>query len=108
MRLLDRKFAQQYGPAYRSLLPSNRRITTGDRDLPLASIDQLDDVFDALEKLKRPNDRFIVLLSGHGGKELLEVEQDALYPRANSRATASSNACRQAGRGKACPYNLAP
>jgi len=79
IRLLDRKFAAQYGTAYRSLLLSNQRIYKDDRDLPLASIDHLDDAFDALEQIKRPQDRFIVLLSSHGGSGMLEVEQPALY-----------------------------
>lgn len=82
IRLLDRKFAAQYGAAYRSLLLSNQRIYKDDRDLPLASIDQLDDAFDALEQIKRPQDRFIVLLSSHGGSGMLEVEQPALYRNA--------------------------
>lgn len=79
VRLLDQTLAQHYGTAYRSLLLSNRRITEGDRDLPLASIDQLDEAFDALERLKRPQDRFIVLLTSHGSPGVLEVEQPALY-----------------------------
>lgn len=79
IRLLDRKFAAQYGAAYRSLLLSNQRIYKDDRDLPLASIDQIDDAFDALEQIKRPLDRFIVLLASHGGAGILEVEQPALY-----------------------------
>ena len=79
VRLLDQTLARHYGTAYRSLLLSNQRITEGDRDLPLASIDQLDEAFDALERLKRPQDRFIVLLTSHGSPGVLEVEQPALY-----------------------------
>jgi len=80
IRLLDRKFAAAYGSAYRSILLSNQRISEGRRELPLASIDQMDEVFDFLAQHKRPQDRFIVLLSSHGGPGLLEVAQLPLYP----------------------------
>lgn len=79
IRLLDQQFARQYGAAYRSVLLSNRRLLEGDRDLPLASVEQVDETFKALATLKRPNDRFIVLLTSHGGPGKLEVEQSPLY-----------------------------
>lgn len=79
VRLVNEKLSARYGSAYRSVLLSNQRIKSGDRDLPLASIDQLDELFDALETIKRPQDRFIVLLDSHGLPGLIEVEQEALY-----------------------------
>ncbi|MFG6447946.1 C13 family peptidase [Roseateles sp. BYS180W] len=82
IRLLDRTLATTYGPAYRSVLLSNRRITEGPRDLPLATIDHLDEVFDFLAQHKRSQDRFIVLLSSHGTPGMLEVSQFPLYPNA--------------------------
>ncbi len=82
IRLLDRQFAAAYGKAYRSVLLSNRRITEGPRDWPLASIDQLDEVFEFFSEHKRANDRFIVLLSSHGAPGVLEVSQQPLYRNA--------------------------
>ncbi|MCV2351311.1 C13 family peptidase [Paucibacter sp. Y2R2-4] len=82
IRLLDQQFAAAYGKAYRSVLLSNRRITEGPRDLPLASIDQMDEVFEFWAEHKRANDRFIVLLSSHGAPGILEVSQQPLYRNA--------------------------
>ncbi|MEJ6005909.1 C13 family peptidase [Paucibacter sp. AS339] len=79
IRLLDAKFAATYGKAYRSILLSNRRITEGSRELPLASIDQMDEVFEFWAEHKRANDRFIVVLSSHGRPGILEVAQQPLY-----------------------------
>lgn len=84
IRLMDRTFRGIYGESYRSVLLSNQRLRRGDRDLPLASIEHADEVFAALQRIKRPNDRFIVLISTHGTQGLLEVEQPALYAKPRS------------------------
>jgi NAD(P)-dependent dehydrogenase (short-subunit alcohol dehydrogenase family) len=76
---LDTALAQRFGSEYRSVLLSNLRIAQPPRTLPLASIDHLDDVFEALERTRRPHDRFIVLFTTHGAVRLLEVEQAALW-----------------------------
>lgn len=68
-----------YGAAWRSVLLSNLRVYAGDRALPLATIEHLDQVFETLAAAQRPNDRYIVLLSSHGGPNLLQVEQAARY-----------------------------
>ncbi len=82
IKAMDAALAQRFGSAYRSVLLSNLRIAQPPRSLPLASIDHLDDVFDTLARIQRPQDRFIVLFTTHGGKGLLEVEQAALWKEA--------------------------
>jgi hypothetical protein len=84
VRLMDQTLRALYGTSYRSILLSNLRIHSGDRELPLASIEHVDQVFAALQRIRRPDDRFIVLLSTHGTRGLLEVEQPALYPTPRS------------------------
>jgi hypothetical protein len=79
IKAMDAALAQRFGNAYRSVLLSNLRIAQAPRSLPLASIDHLDDVFDTLARIQRPQDRFVVLFTTHGGKGLLEVEQAALW-----------------------------
>lgn len=81
IRAADASLRSVYGSAYRSVLLSNLRIAQPPRALPLASIDHLDDVFDALSSQRRPADRYIVLLTTHGGPGLLEVEQPARWQR---------------------------
>lgn len=79
IRATDETLRAVYGEAYRAVLLSNLRIAQAPRALPLASIDHLDDVVDALDRARRPGDRYIVLLSTHGGPGLLEVEQPARW-----------------------------
>jgi hypothetical protein len=81
IRLLDSRFAARFGPGYRSVLLSNQRLLEKgpDRDLPVASIDQLDEVMAFLSTHKRAGDRFILLLSSHGAPGWLEVEQPSLH-----------------------------
>lgn len=79
IRATDDVLRALYGEAYRSVLLSNLRIAQAPRALPLASIDHLDDVVDALDRARRPGDRYILLLTTHGGPGLLEVEQPARW-----------------------------
>lgn len=90
IRLLDERLASRFGQSYRSVLLSNQRLLEKgpDRDLPVASIDQLDEVLEFLSGHKRAADRFIILLSSHGSPGWLEVEQPSLYPH---RRLLSSN-----------------
>lgn len=85
---------QVYGSALRTVLLSNIRIAQPPRELPLASIDHLDDVFDTLSSHRRPGDRYIVLLSTHGGQGVLEVEQAARWKQ--SRLLVSAKLARWA------------
>jgi hypothetical protein len=90
VRLLDRRLAARLGPNYRSVLLSNQRLLEKgpDRDLPIASIDQIDEVMEFLNEHKRAGDRFILLLSSHGAPGWLELEQPSFYP---NRRLLSSN-----------------
>lgn len=78
--LMDSTLRDIYGSAYRSVRLSNLRIYQDQhRALPLATIEHLDQVFDALAEHRRPNDRYIVLFSTHGSPGFLAVEQPARY-----------------------------
>lgn len=88
IRATEAVLRQVYGSALRTVLLSNIRIAQPPRELPLASIDHLDDVFDTLSSHRRPGDRYIVLLSTHGGRGLLEVEQAARWKQPRLLATA--------------------
>lgn len=77
--LMDDTLRPLYGTAYRSVKLSNVRLYAGDRTLPLATIEHLDQVFDTLAEHQRRNDRYIVLLSTHGVPGMLELEQPARY-----------------------------
>jgi Peptidase C13 family len=79
VRLLDATFKAKFGSRYRSMLLSNRRLYAGDRILPLATVPNLDRVFNHVAATLRPEDRLIVLLSSHGIPGALEVEQEALF-----------------------------
>lgn len=79
IRAFDRQLAHTFGTRYRAVLLSNLRVAGSPRALPLATIEHLDEVFDTLERQRRPDDRYIVLLTTHGHKGLLEVEQAALW-----------------------------
>lgn len=68
-----------FGAAWREVRLSNLRIAQPPRRLPLATIEHLDDVFEALAEHRRPGDRFIVMLASQGRPHLLEVEQAARY-----------------------------
>ena len=54
VRLMDQTLRGVYGTSYRSILLSNLRIHSGDRDLPLASIEHVDQVFAALQRIRGP------------------------------------------------------
>ena len=57
IRAFDSALRQIFGARYRSVLLSNVRVEAGARELPLASIDHLDDVFDSLTQHRRSSDR---------------------------------------------------
>lgn len=79
LQLMDQTLRRQFGTAYRSVLLSNVRVFQGERRLPLATIDHLEDVFEVLAASRRPNDRYVIFLDSHGHPGLMEVEQAARY-----------------------------
>jgi hypothetical protein len=72
--LLDRLLEHQYGKAYRRVLLSNGGADDEARDLPLATAANVDAAVRRLQELRRPDDRFIVLFTAHGGKGFLAAE----------------------------------
>ncbi len=77
--LFDALLKPLYGSAYRAVKLSNLRVHGGERALPLATVEHLDEVFETLAERRRPGDRYVVLFSSHGGAGLLEIEQPARY-----------------------------
>lgn len=92
IRLLDATLRGVYGDAARSVLLSNVRVFEGQRSLPLATIEHLDQVFEALQKQRRAGDRYVLLLSTHGTPGMLEVEQAARYQQSRLLVTAKLRA----------------
>ena len=76
---LDAIFKNQYRKSYRSVLLTNRRLFNGQRQLPLATIDNLDYAINKLANNKLTTDRFILLISSHGLKQGIVVEQMPKY-----------------------------
>ncbi len=80
IRLFDTTLRGLYGSAARTVLLSNVRVFEGERSLPLATAEHLDQVFDALKAQRREGDRYVLLLTTHGMPGWLEVEHAARQP----------------------------
>lgn len=74
--------SERLGTAYRAVLLSNTDSPPAQGAWPLASVENLHRAITTLAEHRRAGDRYIVLLTTHGGPGILEVHQPRIYPGA--------------------------